>query len=119
MQKLRLNFNNNGYSNLFIDNTVKKFEEQPATKNSSQKPEKGFSLTLDLPYFGNSLRQLTKKLSVLEKRKFNADINEYDTTFKTGSYFRRKCSTPLSFTSKFNVVYKFNCSLMRTFHTSV
>ena len=29
-------------------------------------------------------------------------------TLKTGSYFRLKCSTPLSL--MFNVVYKFNCS---------
>ena len=57
VQKLRLIFNNNGYSNWFIDNTLKKFEEQSAAKNNSQKTEKDFFFTLGLPYFGNSSRQ--------------------------------------------------------------
>ena len=108
MQKLRLIFNNNGYSHWFIDNTLKKFEEQPAAKTNSQKPEKDFFFTLSLPYFGNFSRQFAKKRSVLVKRKFDEDINVYYTTFKTGSYFQLKCSTPLSLMS--NVVYKFNCS---------
>ena len=108
VQKLRLIFNNNGYSNWFIDNTLKKFEEQSAAKNNSQKTEKDFFFTLGLPYFGNSSRQFAKKLSVLIKRKFDVDINVYYTTFKTGFYFQLKCSTPLSLMS--NVVYKFNCS---------
>ena len=108
VQKLRLIFNNNGYSNWFIDNTLKKFEEQSAAKNNSQKTKKDFSFTLGLPYFGNSSRQFAKKLSVLAKRKFDVDINVYYTTFKTGFYFQLKCSTPLSLMS--NVVYKFNCS---------
>ena len=108
VQKLRLIFNNNGYSNWFIDNTLKKFEEQSAAKNKSQKTEKDFFFTLGLPYFGNSSRQFAKKLSVLIKRKFDVDINVYYTTFKTGFYFQLKCSTPLSLMS--NVVYKFNCS---------
>ena len=108
VQKLRLIFNNNGYSNWFIDNTLKKFEEQSAAKNNSQKTEKDFFFTLGLPYFGNSSCQFAKKLSVLIKRKFDIDINVYYTTFKTGFYFQLKCSTPLSLMS--NVVYKFNCS---------
>ena len=87
MQKLRLIFNNNGYSNWFIDNTGKKFEEQSAAKNNTQKTEKDFFFTLGLPYFENSLRQFAKKLSVLVKRKFDVDINIYYTTFKTGFYF--------------------------------
>ena len=77
-------------------------------KLNSQKPEKDFFFNLGLPYFGNSSCQSAKKLSVLVKRKFNVDINVYYTTFKTGSYFRLKCSTPLSLMS--NVMYKFNCS---------
>ena len=61
VQNLRLIFNNNGYSNSFIESTLKKFEEQPAAKNNSQKPEKDFFFTLDLPYFGSSSRQSAKK----------------------------------------------------------
>ena len=106
VQKLRLILNNNGYSNWFIDNTLKKFEEQSAAKNNSQKTEKNFSFTLGQPYFGNSSRQFAKKLSDLVKRKFDVDINVYYTTFKTGFYFQLKCSTSLSLMS--NVVYKFN-----------
>ena len=108
VQKLRLIFNNNGYSNWFIDKTLKKFEEQSAAKNNSQKTEKDFFFTLGLPYFGNSSPQFAKKLSILVKRKFDVDINVYYTTFKTGFYFQLKCSTSLSLMS--NVVYKFNCS---------
>ena len=108
VQKLRLIFNNDGYSNWFIDNTLKKFEEQSAAKINSQKTEKDFFFTLGLPYFGTSSSQFAKKLSVLVKRKFDVDINVYCTTFKTGFYFQLKCSTPLSLMS--NVVYKFNCS---------
>ena len=56
VQKLRLIFNNNGYSNWLIDNTLIKFEEQSTAKNSSQKPEKHFFYTLCLPYFENCSR---------------------------------------------------------------
>ena len=77
-------------------------------KITVKKPEKDFFFTFGLPYFGNSLRQFAKKLSVLVKRKFDVDINVYYTTFKTGFYFQLKCSTPLSLMS--NAVYKFNCS---------
>ena len=77
-------------------------------KISVKKPEKDFFFALGLPYFGNSSRQFAKKLSVLVKRKFKVDISLYYTTFKTGSYFRLKCSSPLSL--MYNVVYKFNCS---------
>ena len=107
VQNLRLIFNNNGYSKSFIDNTLKKFEKQPAAKNNSQKPEKDFFFTLGLPYFENSSGQFAKKLNVLIKRKFDVDISVYYTTFKTGSYFQLKYSIPLSLMS--NVVYKFNC----------
>ena len=62
VQKFRLIFNNNGYFNWFIDNTLKKFEEQPAEKNNSQKTENDFFFTLGLPYYGNSSRQFAKKL---------------------------------------------------------
>ena len=62
VQKLRLIFNNNGYSNWFIDNTLKRFEEQSAAKNNSQKTENDFFFTLGLPYFGNSSRQFAKNL---------------------------------------------------------
>ena len=125
VQKLRLIFNNIGYSNWCIDNTLKKFEEQPAAKNNSQKLEKDFLFTLGLPYFGNFSRQFVEKLSVLVKRKFNVNVNVYYPTFKIGSYFRLKCSTRLSLMS--NVVYKFNCSCnadlsyigMTTHHLSV
>ena len=67
VQKLRLIFNNNGYSNRFIDidNTLKKFEEQSAAKITAKKQKKDFFFTLGLPYFGNSSRQFAKKLSVL------------------------------------------------------
>ena len=77
VQKLRLIFNINGYFNWFINNSLKKFEEQPAAKNNSQKPEKDFVFTLDLPYFGNSSRQFAKTLSIFVKRNFNVDINVY------------------------------------------
>ena len=49
VQKLRLIFNNNGYSKWFIDNTLKKFEEHSAAKNNGQIPEKDFFFTFGLP----------------------------------------------------------------------
>ena len=107
MQTLRLIFNNNDFSNCFINNTFKKSKEQPVAKNNSQKPEKVFFFYSRPAIWKILHANLLKKLSVLEKRKFNTDINVYYTTFKTGSYFRLKCSTPLSL--MFNVVYKFNC----------
>ena len=61
VQKLRLIFNNNGYSNWFIDNTLTKIEEQPAAKNNCQKPEKDFFFYSRLAVFRNSLRQFAKK----------------------------------------------------------
>ena len=71
-----------------------KFEEKSAAKNNSQKTKKRFLFTLGLPYFGNSSRQFVENLSVLVKRKFNVDTHVYYANFKTGSYFRLKCSTP-------------------------
>ena len=51
-----------GYSNWFIDNTLKKFEEQSAAKNNSQKTEKDFFFTLGLPYLGILHANLLKNL---------------------------------------------------------
>ena len=86
---------------------LKNLKSNLQQKNNSQKLEKDFFFTLGLPYFGNSSHQFAEKLSILVKRKFNVDINVYYATSKTGSYFRLKCSTPLSLMSN---VYKFNCS---------
>ena len=71
---------------LLTTNTLKKFEEQPAAKNNSQKPEKDFFLLLACHILEILHTNLLKKFSVLVKRKFDADINEYY-TFKTDSYF--------------------------------
>ena len=62
VQKLRLIFNNNGYSYWFINNTFKKFGEQPATKNNSQKPEKDFYLLLACRILENLHTNLQKNL---------------------------------------------------------
>ena len=103
MQKLRLIFNNKGYFNWFINKTLKKI----AAKNSSQKTRKIFFL-LACRVLEILDANLLKKLSVFGKTKFNVDTNVYYTAFKTGPYFRLKCSTALSLMS--NVMYKFNCS---------
>ena len=87
---------------MFINNTSRKFKEQTESKNNNQKSEKDFFL-----YFGNSSRQFAKRLRVLVKRKSKIDICVCYTSFKTGFYFRLKCSIPLSLMS--NVAYKFNC----------
>ena len=42
VEKLHIIFNNNGYSNWFIENTLQKFEEQPAAKNKQSKTRKRF-----------------------------------------------------------------------------
>ena len=117
LQKLCLIINKNVYSNWFINNAFMKFKEHPVAKNNSQKPEKDFVFPLSLLYFENTLCQFARKFSVLVERKFNIDINVHYVTFKTGFYFRLKCSTPLSLMS--NVVYKFNCCMMQTFQTLV
>ena len=107
VQKLSLIFNNNGYSNWFIDNTFKKFEEQPAAKITVKNKKK-------IPFLFSACRILEilhanlLKNSVLVKRKFNVDNNVYYTISETGSYYRLKCSTLLSLMS--NIVYNFNCS---------
>ena len=64
--------------------------------------------TIGLPYFGKFSHQLSKRLKVLIKNKFNVDINVYYATLETGSYFQLKCSAPTHLIS--NVVYKFTCS---------
>ena len=96
----------NGYPNLFIINTLKKFEELMA--NTKEKCEKDLLFTIGLPYFGKISHQFSKRLKVLIKNKFDVDINVFYTTVKTGSYFQLKCSTPTHLIS--NVVYKFTSS---------
>ena len=98
----------NGYPNLFINDTIKKFEKLKANTKDKEKFEKDFLFTIGLPYFGKNSHQFSKRLKVLTKNKFNVDINVYYSTLKTGLYFQLKCSTPTHVIS--NVVYKFTCS---------
>ena len=93
---------------LFINDTIKKFEELKANTMEKEKCEKDFLFIIGLPYFGKISHQFSKRPKVLTKNKFNVDINVYYTTLKTGSYFQLKCSTPMHLIS--NVVYKFTCS---------
>ena len=79
VQKLRLMFNNNGYSNSFIDNTHKKFEEQSAAKNNSQKTEKDFFFTISLPYFGIHA-------NLLDKTKFASSYSLDKSTFPRNNF---------------------------------
>ena len=105
LNKLRGIFQMNGYPNLFINDTIKKFEELKA--NTKEKCEKEVSFAIGLLYFGKISHQFSKRLKVLIKDKFNVDVNIYYTTLKTGSYFQLKCFTPMHLIS--NVVYKFSC----------
>ena len=108
LNKLLVIFQINGYLNLFINNTIKKFEELKANTKEKEKCEKDFLFTIGLPYFGKISHQLSKRLKVLIKNKLNVDINVYYTTLKTGSCFQLKSSTLTHLI--FNVLYKFTCS---------
>ena len=65
----------NGYPNLFIYDTIKKFEELKA--NPKEKYEKDFLFTIGLPYFGKISHQFFKRLKVLNINKFNLNIKVY------------------------------------------
>ena len=93
---------------MFINDTIKKFEELNANTKEKEKCEKDFLFTIGLPYSGKISNQFSKRLKVVIKNKFNVDINAYYTTLKTGSYFQLNCATPTHLIS--NVVYKFTCS---------
>ena len=99
-------FRSNGYSDWYINNTIKTFEKRQ--NNPSDKYESDFFFTIEIPFFGKASRVFAKRLTALVKTKFNVNINVYYTCFKTGSYFQLKCSTPFPLLS--NVVYKFSCS---------
>ena len=105
VKKLCRIFQNNGYPNWFINNVIKKIEEN---NNTSSNYEKDFVFTIGLPYFGKPSHQFAKKRSNFVKIKFDADINVYYVTLKVGSYFQLKCVTPVELVS--NVVYKSFCS---------
>ena len=105
VKKLCKIFQNNGYPNWFINNVIKKFEEN---NNTSSNYEKDFMFTIGLPYFGKPSQPFAKKLSNFVKMKFDVDINVYYVALKVGSYFQLKCVTPVELVS--NVVYKFSCS---------
>ena len=64
LNKLRVIFQMNDYPNLFIKDTIKKFEELKAnTKVKKEKCEKDFLFTIGLPYFGKTY-QFSKRLKV-------------------------------------------------------
>ena len=105
VKKLCKIFQNNGYPNWFINNVIKKFEEN---NNTSSNYGKDFMFTIGLPYFGKPSQPFAKKLSNFVKMKFDVDINVYYVALKVGSYFQLKCVTPVELVS--NVVYKFSCS---------
>ena len=84
LTKLCKIFQNNGYPNWFINNVIKKFEEN---NNTSSNYEKGFMFTIGLPYFGKPSQQFAKKLSNFVKMKFDVDINVYYVTLKVGRIF--------------------------------
>ena len=105
LNKLRVIFQMNGYPNLFINDTIKKFEKLKANTKEKEKCEKHFLFTIGLPYFGKISHQFSKRLEVLIKNKFNVDIYVYYIRLKTGSYFQLICSTPTHLIS--NVLYKF------------
>ena len=74
VKKLCKIFQNNGYPNWFINNVIKKFEEN---NNTSSNYEKDFMFTIGLPYLGKSSQQFAKKLSNFVKMKYDVDINVY------------------------------------------
>ena len=96
LNKLRVIFHKNGYSNLFINGTLKEFEKLKANTKKKEKCEKDFIFTIGLSYYGKTSHRISKRLKVLIRNKFNVDINLYYTTLETGSYFQLKCSTPMS-----------------------
>ena len=108
LNKLLVIFQMNGYPNLFINDTIEKFEELEANTKEEEKCKKYFLFTIGLPYFGKISHKFSKRLKVLIKNKFNVKIDVYYTTLKTGLYFHLKCSTLKHLIS--NVVYKFTCS---------
>lgn len=107
VEKLKKLFNSNGYSNWFIDKTIKKFKDRGNLPNT-EKEKKDFLFNIGIPYFGKVSNNFAKQLSNLIKKNFKVDINVYYKTIKTGSYFQLKCCTPDYLIS--NVVYLFKCS---------
>ena len=85
LNKLSVIFQMNGYPNLFINDTTKKFEKLKANTKEKEKCEKNFLFTIGLPYFGKISHQCSERLKVLIKNKFNVDVNVYYTTLTTGS----------------------------------
>ena len=76
LNKLPVIFQMNGSPNLFISDTIKKFEELKANTKEKEKCEKDFLFTIiALPYFGKISHQFSKRLKVLIKNKFNVNIN--------------------------------------------
>ena len=77
LYKLRAIFQMNGYPNLFINDTIKKFKELKANTKEKEKCGKDVLFTIGLPYFGKISHPFSKRLKVLIKSKFNVDINVY------------------------------------------
>ena len=74
MNKLCVIFQMNSYLNLFINDTIKKFEELKVNTKEKEKCEKDFLFTIGLPYFEKLSHRFSKRLKVLNKNKFSLDL---------------------------------------------
>lgn len=118
VSKLRSLFMQNSYPGWFFDKITHQFlsdqsvsstqQSQPISQTQAPERKRDFSNCFAVPFLGKMSRVFVSRLSRLIKQKYNVDVTVFYKTFKVGTYFQLKPSTPASLLS--NVVYQFTCS---------
>ena len=107
---LRTMFTNNGYPTFIFRNILQSFlskkqDVQVAEEKISE--DEPCTVVLKIPYLGQFSRKFARTVSGLMEEKFKVRVNVVFLTFKVGSYFSLKSTTPYFYRS--NVVYLFKC----------
>jgi hypothetical protein len=107
VDKLKLIFWKNGYSNSFFNKMLESYNNREDKDGTNGKEEKEMRYVIKIPYVGTASHSFKNKLKQLFYDHLRIEISPVFTTFKVSDYFSLKSQTPKLLTS--NVVYKFTC----------
>ena len=108
IEKLKIIFFKNGYSNSFFNRIFESFEQRKVSDDvNSTKEEVDRRYILKIPYVGVVSNVFKTKLIKLFYDDLKVNIVPIFNTFKVSNYFSLKSQTPSILLS--NVVYKFTC----------
>ena len=112
VEKLRIMFGKNGYSNHFFNKVMEKFKSlRDLNRNLNvdphAQPKEEFGYLLKIPFMGHPSTMFKNEIGSLIFKKFQLRIKGVFTSTKVGQFFSLKSPVPKSL--KACVVYQFNC----------